>query len=205
MKIKTVKYILSVLLTIFAFTSCDKNELANSERIERYTYSSTISQNRVILAKSFIESFVNNPNLAPAIIAECNKKVDGDREVLCKDLFEMSTKDKLQVSSIMNNSSQIRKAKLTTNASNFTSSIINQDSLVQVYYYISEGSDSTSFEGIVIKPEEYVEGEKRELLVIKKDGSTEYIRSDVEPKKNFLVISNNERSTASKTSKRALA
>ncbi len=31
MKIKTVKYILSVLLTIFAFTSCDKNELAISE------------------------------------------------------------------------------------------------------------------------------------------------------------------------------
>jgi PBP1b-binding outer membrane lipoprotein LpoB len=191
-------FTIAIIAIIFVLTSCEKDEYDNSYKVERYTYNSLVSQNRVILAKSLIESFAKNPNLAALIITECNKKVDGDREVLCKDLFEISTSAKLQVSCNINNS-LIRKAKLTTNASNFTSSVINQDSLVQVYYYISEGSDSTSFEGVVIKPEEYVEGEKRELLVINKDGSTKYIRSDVDPTKNYLVISNNERSNSFET------
>lgn len=188
-----------IIAIIFVLSSCEKNESDNSQEIERYTYSSTVSQNRVILAKSLIETFANNPNFATVVIAECNKKIDGDREVLCKDLFEMSKADNLQLSTFINNSSQIKRAKLSTNANDFTSSIIDQDSLVQIYYYISEGSDSTNFDGIVIKPEEYVEGEKRELLVIKKDGSTEYIRSDVEPTKNYLVISNNERLNSNET------
>lgn len=50
-----------------------------------------------------------------------------------------------------------------------------------------------SIEGVVIVPDDFKEIEKKELLLIKLDGTTSYIRSDVEPNKNYFVISRNER------------
>jgi hypothetical protein len=189
------------LICIFAvvmgmmFTACEKNEVAESKIIEHNDYSSTVSQNRVLLAQSLIESLKENSLLASKILTECNKKFDGDKDVLCKNLFEMpiSNIQNVKVSTILNGNSQ--KVKSTYNNSNFASSIISQDSLVQIYYYTC-GSDSTSnsYEGIVVIPEDVKERDGKDLLVIKKNGTTSYIKSDIDPDKNYLVISRNERS-----------
>jgi hypothetical protein len=191
-----MKYIIFALAA-FALTSCEKNEVTESKVIEHNDYSSTVSQNRVILAQTLIESLNENSQLASKIITECNKEFDGDKDVLCKNLFEMTLSNSLnvKVNSILNNSSTIRKVKSSSNNSNFASSIISQDSLVQIYYYTS-GCDSISntYEGIVVVPEDVKERDGKDLLVIKKDGTTTYIRSDIDPDENYLVISRNERS-----------
>jgi len=163
---------------------------------EHNDYSSTVSQNRVLIAQSLIESFNENSLLASKIITECNKKFDGDKNVLCKNLFDMpvDNRENIKFSTILNRSTQIQKVKSTSNNNNFASSIISQDSLVQIYYYTSSSdSISNSYEGIVVIPENVRERDGKDLLVIKKDGTTTYIRSDVDPDKNYLVISRNER------------
>ena len=197
MKLKLMNFILGVVAFTFVLTGCSSNEDAVSKVIEHNDYSSAVSQNRVLLAQSLAESLNKNPQLASKIITECNKRFDGDKNVLCKNLFEMplSSSQKIKISAVLNGSSQIQRVKSSFNNSNFTSSIISQDSLVQIYYYTS-GSDSTSnsYEGIVILPEDAKERDGKDLLVIKKDGTTTYIRSDIDPDKNYLVISRNERS-----------
>ena len=197
MKQKLMKSILGLLAVTFVLTGCSSNEDAVSKVIEHNEYSSAVSQNRVILAQALIESLNENSQLATQIIAECNKKFDGDKDVLCKDLFEMpvSNNTSVRVKSILNGSSQIRKVKSSATSCSNTSSIISQDSLVQIYYYMGDSdSTSNSYEGIVVIPENVKERDGKDLLLIKKDGTTTYIRSDVDPDKNYLVISRNERS-----------
>jgi len=192
---RKIFYIIAV--AAITFTSCDKAEVAESKVVEHNDYSSAVSQNRVILAQALIESLNENSQLATKIISECNKKFDGDKDILCKNLFEMPVSNNLsvKVGGILNGSSQIRKVKSSSTSCSNTSSIISQDSLVQIFYYTS-GSDSTSnsYEGIVVIPEDAKERDGKDLLVIKKDGTTTYISSDVDPDKNYLVISRNERS-----------
>lgn len=191
------KYIYLFVIFFTTVYSCENNDSIESNEIEKYEYSSSVSQNRVLLAKSIIEMSSVSPDLITTIIMECNKKVDGDRNVLCKDLFEQTLSDNSKVFNVVENSLSIQKSKSKIDYNSFTSSILSQDSLIQIYYYICNGGDSISFAGIVIKPEEYIEGETRELLLIKKDGTTGYVRSDIDPDKNYLVISNNERSVYS--------
>lgn len=183
------------LFVIFLITvySCENKDFIESNEIEKYEYSSNVSQNRILLAKSIIEMSGVSPDLISKIITECNKKVDGDRNVLCKDLFEQKLSDNSKVNNVVENSPLIQKVKSKIDYNSFTTAILSQDSLIQIYYYICDGRDSTSYDGIVIKPEEYIEGEIRELLLINKDGTTGYVRSDIDPDKNYLVISNNER------------
>lgn len=184
-------------LLAFTLNSCDKYEVDKSKAIEHNDYSSIISQNRIMLAHALIESLKENSQLASKIIAECDKKFDGDRNVLCKNLFEMPISDNqnVKVCSILDNSSQIQKVKSTSGNKNFANSIISQDSLVQIYYYTSSSdSTSNSYEGIVVIPDDVKERDGKDLLVVKKDGTTSYIKSDIDPDKNYLVISSNERS-----------
>ena len=106
MKQKLMKSILGLLAFTFVLTGCSSNEDAVSKVIEHNDYSSAVSQNRVILAQALIESLNENSQLATQIIAECNKKFDGDKDVLCKDLFEMpvSNNTSVRVKSILNHS-----------------------------------------------------------------------------------------------------
>lgn len=190
------KLIFSLTLLAITLASCDRNEVINETTIEHYNYSSEISQNRVLLAKAINEAINMNPDLAATIITECNKKIDGDKNVLCKNLFDipLNHSQNIKIHTLINGSSQIKKTKSVTNSSNFANSIISKDSLVQIYYYLGDSdSTSTSYEGIVVIPEDVEENEKKDLLVVKNDGTTTFIRSDVDPNKNYLVISRNER------------
>ena len=83
------KLIFSLTLLAITLASCDRNEVINETTIEHYNYSSEISQNRVLLAKAINEAINMNPDLAATIITECNKKIDGDKNVLCKNLFDI--------------------------------------------------------------------------------------------------------------------
>lgn len=190
------KLIFSLTLLAITLASCDRNEVINETTIEHYNYSSEISQNRVLLAKAINEAINMNPDLAATIITECNKKIDGDKNVLCKNLFDipLNHSQNIKIHTLINGSSQIKKTKSVTKSSNFANSIISKDSLVQIYYYLGDSdSTSTSYEGIVVIPEDVEENEKKDLLVVKNDGTTTFIRSDVDPNKNYLVISRNER------------
>jgi len=183
---KKIFYIFAIVA--FTLVSCEKNEILN-ETIEPYNYSSEISQNRISLANGLIDLINSDKKFSSSIINECNKMFDGDRNVLFKDLISL-TIDKNPVSMLIDNSTSIRKVK---SANNFSNYLLESDSLVQIYYYIANGNDSTSFDGIVIKPAEYQEGEKRTLMVVKLDGSIDYVRTDIDPDKNYLVISENQR------------
>lgn len=172
----------------FTLVSCEKHEILN-ETIEPYNYESEISQNRISLANGLIDLINSDKEFSLSIINECNKMFDGDRNVLFKDLILLSI-DKKPISMLINNSTSVKKVK---SANNFSNYLLESDSLVQIYYYIANGNDSTSFDGIVIKPAEYQEGEKRTLMVIKLDGSIDYVRTDIDPDENYLVISENQR------------
>lgn len=131
------KLIFSLTLLAITLASCDRNEVINETTIEHYNYSSEISQNRVLLAKAINEAINMNPDLAATIITECNKKIDGDKNVLCKNLFDipLNHSQNIKIHTLINGSSQIKKTKSVTNSSNFANSIISKDSLVQIYYY----------------------------------------------------------------------
>ncbi len=161
-------------------------------------YSSLISQQRIMLAKNLISSISENPQVGEIITSECKKKFDGDFDVLCNDLFNKSVNQSnsksIKIGEMVNETAKLNKVKSLTNINinDFANTLISNDSLLQIYYYICNG-DSTNFEGIVIVPEGVKERDGKDLLVIKKDGSESYIRSDIDPHTNYLVISKNER------------
>ena len=166
-------------------------------------YSGTINQQRIELAKGLIQTYAAHPETQTQTIAACNQKFDGDRNVLCSSLFAQSVsatignqslKTETTFGDLLNTFVSNESSVANKTASAFAAAIVNSDSLVQIYLFVATANDSNTFEGIVIRPERLEEINPVDLLVINKDGSESTIRSDVDPTKNYLVISRNERS-----------
>lgn len=195
MNLKTTKLIISGLLFIFALASC-KNEVDITTKKDIKDYSSVLSQKRIEFAKILNNTFSSKPEIAQITISECNKKFDGDADVLCKNLIKnkiIQNNNITTIEKVLNQQVTLSKVKSSVISSNFISDLVSQDSLLQVYFFRGNIEDSTSYKGIVVLPENYVEGDGKLLLVINKDGSTSYVRSDIDPVDNYLVISQNER------------
>jgi hypothetical protein len=204
-------FCLSLAAIIFStsLTSCKKEAINDSVIHEKpdliqADYSGEISQQRVILAKSLTQSFKDNPDMAKQTVVSCNKKFDGDRDVLCKDLFSqqvaLTSSSKVNKSGVTTFGTVINEIAAETGSltnktnSDFINDLLQNDSLTQIYLFKPENiMDSTSFAGIVIVPDNYKESQKMNLLVINNDGSQSTLRSDEDPTKNYLVISTNER------------
>jgi hypothetical protein len=157
-------------------------------------YSSEISQQRVALGESLIESLKSNKDLSTNIIKECNNRFDDDREVLVKTLCEKSPIFKSEVNTTFKASSQKNSAafKAKQLSNDFIGSLVENDNDLQIYYYCN--IENNDFDGIVIVPENKKEHDGKSLLCINKDGSKKYISDETPPANNYLVISRNERS-----------
>jgi len=154
---KKLIYIFAIAIGIM-FTACEKDSVNTHQVISAYDYNSQINQNRVALAEILIESMMTYDNLASTIINECHKQFDGDRDVLCMDIVEkvIYEKQNTKVGNLIDNYSKSRKVKSFDGVDNTIDSILKQDSLLQIYFYVAGNRDSTDFEGIVIEPEDYV-------------------------------------------------
>ncbi len=123
----------------------------------------------------------------------CNEFFDGDRNILCKDLFAQAIKNS---SSSLLGTQQTFGEVLFGNmrSESLESSLFKEDSLVQLFLFVAAGSnDSTDFSGIVVIPENYDDQKFQYLKVYYLDGTEGFLNSDVEPNRNYLVISENER------------
>lgn len=199
MKLTKLKLFILSTLCIFVLSNCSENNGINSNLAEAKDYSSTISQQRIVFAKNLMVSINENEEIAKVITSECIKRFDGDNEVLCKNLFDIATSQSnasINIGEFVNNVSKTKRTKSNLDVNNFSSLLLSKDSLLQIYFYNITG-DSSSFEGIVVVPENVKERDGKDLLVINKDGSESYIKSDVDPLKNYLVISQNERTSSS--------
>ncbi|MCX6183201.1 MAG: hypothetical protein NT150_14915 [Bacteroidetes bacterium] len=189
------------------FFSCKKDSQALTEDSVNLVgktadYSDPISQQRVDLAKTLVEAFKTNPEMATQTISACNEKFDGDRNVLCSTLFSQTvsapnaqtskTNGTKTFGTVLNELASIEGSNKT--GENFSENLIENDSLIQLYFFLGNSNDSLSFEGIVIRPFEIENNVPIDLLVINKDGSETTVRSDIDPTKNYLVVSSNERS-----------
>ncbi len=185
-----------------AFASCSKEADLTPKATNTQTdntqiksdYSSEISQQRVALGESLIESLKSNKDLSTNIIKECNNRFDDDREVLVKTLCEKSPIFKSEVnttfkSSVQKNSAAFKSKQMSND---FIGSLVENDNDLQIYYYCN--IENNDFDGIVIVPENKKEHDGKSLLCINKDGSKKYISDETPPANNYLVISRNERS-----------
>lgn len=195
-----LKLFLVIIICISFFSSCNKENTDVQEEIKVSNYSNVISEQRVQLGKALVKAFTENTEMRKLAIDECYKLFDGDRDVLCKDLFDKQVGSLKSTSNsfgkLLNeyaiNSNSLLKS---TSSEDFSQSIVCNDSLVQLYFFRSEStSDSVSFGGIVVLPYPFKEKTDLEVLLIKNDGTETTIRTDVDPDKNYLVISQNERS-----------
>ena len=192
-----IKFFALVLVSLtITFESCNNKEEIIEVKREVKDYSSQTSQQRILLAKSLIEAFNNNNGLDSTVVRECNKKFDGDANVLCSDLVKKKVAigdiSTTKIEECLSKTKSLQQAQTINESNDVINSIIAQDSLIQIYYYTTAGA--TGYEGIVVVPENVQERDGKDLLLIKKDGTETYIKSDVEPEKNYLVISRNERS-----------
>ena len=80
--------IFALCLGMFLISSCKKESSSSSSELKTADYTSSISQQRITLAKSLAAAFSANQEMANVTMNECAKKFDGDRDVLCKVLFE---------------------------------------------------------------------------------------------------------------------
>lgn len=197
MKHTTFKLFIILTLCTFAFSNCSENRDINSNMSLSTIkdYSSTISQQRIAFAKNLISLINENEEIAEKITSECLKKFDGDNNVLCKDLFDVTmniSNRNLKISSFIDANFKSQRVRNVEDVDNFSNLLLSRDSLLQIYFYNVTG-DSSSFKGIVVVPENVKERDRKDLLVINKDGSESYIRSDIDPQDNYLVISRNER------------
>jgi len=167
------------------------------------------------LAKSLTAAFIVNSEMQAKTITECNKKFDGDRNVLCSTLFSQSISNSengktSKTNSISTFGELLNKISIDNQLHSFktnidfANSILASDSLIQLYFYIAKSSDSTSVEGIIIRPEYFDSNSPMNILVIKSDGSQAYIPSNVDPEANYLVVSRNERGGKALVSNSAL-
>ena len=201
------------------YKSCNKSDINVSPEISTFIdntkpaeYVGQENENRIILAQALMKIFNENRNLVDLTIEECNKFFDGDRDVLCTDLFEKKITEQVkfegklvnslnsQFGEIINNFANETifkniegKAIHNNNKFNFTNEILKFDPLIQLYFYKGTEPKSTEIQGIVITPKTYNEKEVSEFKIIKKDGSFATISSIKDPKDNYLVISTNER------------
>jgi hypothetical protein len=199
---KTIK---SFLFTLSFFglliISCNKEASDIIQKNEISDYTSSLSQLHITLAKSLVEAFTYNSEMKSVAIKECYKMFDGDRDVLLKDLLKKQIgtlkSTSLTFGSILNEYlgeaySINLKSEPTEDYSNL---IVAIDPLIQLYYYKSPMSkDTTSFDGIVVMPVPFNEKTDKILKLFKNNGAETTIRSDVEPVKNYIIISQNERS-----------
>lgn len=162
-------------------------------------YSSSISLQRISLAKAFVKGFSSNNDLLKTTLKQCNEMFDGDRNALLVDLKELSvgahSDENFTIGKIINNLYVSESTVLKSGPiENLVEKMLKDDPLLQLYFYKSSlMNDSSSIGGIVIVPENFNESKDKEVILIKNDGTKSKIRTDVDPNQNYLVLSKNER------------
>jgi hypothetical protein len=133
------------------------------------------------------------------VVQECNKKFDGDRNVLLDDLLKVKISilktSNLTFSDLLDK--HLYYSDLTLKSKSIHKGcreMVARDSFSQLYFYRSEQeTDSIYFDGIVVVPDCFEENSNKSLMLISMDGSESVISSSIDPTKNYLVLSKNER------------
>lgn len=190
-------FVLSVLLLLINDSCKTDSEEYIVEKLP--DYSSSISLQRISLAKAFIKGFSSNNDLLKTTLKQCNEKFDGDRNALLVNLKELSVgahaDENFTIGEIINNLYVSETVVLKSGPiENLVEKMLQNDPLLQLYFYRSSlMNDSSSIAGIVIVPENFNESKDKEVILIKNDGTKSKIRTDVDPNQNYLVLSKNER------------
>lgn len=189
-------FVLSVLLLMNDSCKTDSEEYTVEKLPD---YSSSISLQRIGLAKAFVKGFSSNNDLLKTTLKQCNEMFDGDRNALLIDLKVLSVgthaDENFTIGKIVNdlyvNESTVLKSGPIEN---LVERMLQNDPLLQIYFYRSSlMNDSTTIGGIVVLPENFKESKDKEVVLIKNDGTESKIRTDVDPNQNYLVLSKNER------------
>ena len=213
--------ILALLVITIGFVgyykSCNKTDMLSPvETINQYKnemadYSSQPDENRIILAQALMKAYNENPEMLGMTLKECNKKFDGDLDVLGYDLFKINITNNVVINGkkinsnnaifgeTINNyisSSSFKNTEGKTingilNKTNFVDDVLDKDPLIQVYFY--KGSKNNEINGIVITPKSYSEKKVGTFNVVSLDGTITTISAKEPPTKNYLVVSTNER------------
>ncbi len=193
------------LLTLFVsaalISSCKKEDSNNQDPdvIKTADYSSSISQDRINLAKKLVSAFSINPKLLCIATTECAKRFDGDNDVLCKDLFSKSVE---MIKSTGNTFGELIGISQNSSNSSLKSAadggidfdLLTKDSLTQIYFCRGRYSkDTTNIDGIVVLPQPFHEKTDKRVVLIKNDGTKTTILESENEDKNYLVVSRNER------------
>jgi len=184
-KNKVMKNIFILCSLFLIFTSCEKNDVKIDGDLKSY------NNEKVEFAKAFVKT-IENRELVKITIDECNKQFDGDRNTLCKVLFNLNISESKSSSPVLFKDiiNENYSYKFKSNR-NICDEFIENDSLQQIYYFLAN-SDTFNYKGIVILPE-IDDSTVSEYILISNDGIISNISKYNDPIDNYFVLSRNER------------
>lgn len=188
-----MRKVISFLFCALILSSCNNDELIDQKELQSQKEKLEDSISRYYLASLLSESLTNDTELTGMLKEECNKRFDGDDNILAAELFEPS--HMTRSSSFFAKFIEKVNMKTRSNSLNiitYMDSLLSKDPLLHIYYYEgNQDMDLSNIKFMILS--DTGDDEKEDMYIIDSKGNKSKHSPFYEPEESMFVLATNER------------